>query len=47
VIVTPHVSGDTQEGWEAGMELFVANLRLFAEGHPERMGSLVDLRAHL
>ena len=47
VIITPHVSGDTAEGWRLGMELFSANLRMYIEGHPERMGNLVDLRAHL
>ncbi len=47
VIVTPHVSGDTQEGWQRGIDLFCANLRLYLDGHPERMGNLVDIRAHL
>jgi phosphoglycerate dehydrogenase-like enzyme len=47
VIVTPHVSGDTAEGWRLGMEFFAANVRRYVDGHPERMGNLVDLRAHL
>lgn len=47
VILTPHVSGDTPEGWQAGMDLFCANLRLYLDGYPERMGNLVDIRAHL
>jgi phosphoglycerate dehydrogenase-like enzyme len=47
VVITPHVSGDTAEGWERGIEFFCANLRLYLGGQPERMGNLVDLAAHL
>jgi phosphoglycerate dehydrogenase-like enzyme len=45
--LTPHVSGDTREGWRRGMEFFCANLRLFLDGRVERMGNVVDMRAHL
>jgi phosphoglycerate dehydrogenase-like enzyme len=45
--ITPHVSGDTPEGWQRGIDLFCANLRLFLDGHPQRMGNIVDLSAHL
>jgi phosphoglycerate dehydrogenase-like enzyme len=45
--ITPHVSGDTREGWQRGIDLFCANLRLFLDGRPERMGNIVDLSAHL
>jgi D-2-hydroxyacid dehydrogenase (NADP+) len=46
VIVTPHVSGDTEEGWRRGMELFCANLGRFAAGSPSSMGNVVMLAAH-
>jgi phosphoglycerate dehydrogenase-like enzyme len=45
--ITPHVSGDTPEGWQRGIDLFCANLRLFLDGHPQRMGNIVNLSAHL
>jgi len=45
VVVTPHLSGDTEEGWQRGIDLFCANLRLYLAETPERMGNLVDLRA--
>ena len=46
-VITPHLSGDTPEGWERGIELFCANLRLYLDGRPERMGNLIDITAHL
>jgi phosphoglycerate dehydrogenase-like enzyme len=45
--ITPHTSGDTDEGWQRGMDLFCSNLRLFLDGQPERMGNIIDLSAHL
>ena len=45
--LTPHISGDTQQGWQQGIDFFCANLRHYVAGHPERMGNLVDMRAHL
>jgi phosphoglycerate dehydrogenase-like enzyme len=45
--LTPHTSGDTDEGWQRGMDLFCSNLQLFLEGHAERMGSIINLSAHL
>jgi len=45
--LTPHTSGDSDEGWQRGMDLFCSNLRLFLDGHPERMGSIINLSAHL
>jgi phosphoglycerate dehydrogenase-like enzyme len=45
--ITPHISGDTQQGWQQGVDFFCANLRQYVAGHPERMGNLVDIRAHL
>jgi phosphoglycerate dehydrogenase-like enzyme len=47
VWITPHTSGDTDEGWQRGMDLFCSNLRLYLDGHPERMGNVIDLSAHI
>jgi phosphoglycerate dehydrogenase-like enzyme len=45
--ITPHVSGDTPEGWRRCIDLFCANLDLFLDGEEARMGNVVDLDAHL
>jgi phosphoglycerate dehydrogenase-like enzyme len=45
--ITPHLSADTYDGWQRGIDLFCSNLRLFLDGHPERMGNIVDVEAHL
>ncbi len=47
VIVTPHISGGSPEGWARSMELFLANLPLYLDGHVGRLANLVDLRDHL
>ena len=46
VIITPHVSGDTADGWKRSFELFCANLGLFAAATPGSMGNLVSLSSH-
>ena len=46
VWITPHISGDTPEAWKRGIDLFCANLRLYLDGHPERMANLVQIEAH-
>jgi phosphoglycerate dehydrogenase-like enzyme len=46
VIITPHVSGDTEDGWNRSIELFCTNLGLFAAGSPASMGNLVSLTSH-
>jgi phosphoglycerate dehydrogenase-like enzyme len=46
VIITPHVSGDTEDGWNRSIELFCANLGLFAAGSPGSMGNRVSLSSH-
>jgi phosphoglycerate dehydrogenase-like enzyme len=45
--ITPHMSGGTQDGWRAGIELFCANLRAYLAGRRELMGNRVDIRTHL
>ena len=47
VIVTPHVSGGSPEGWTRSIELFCRNLRLYLAGETKRLGNLVDLADHL
>jgi phosphoglycerate dehydrogenase-like enzyme len=47
VIVTPHISGGSPEGWRRSMDLFIANLPRFLDGDLARLGGLVDLRDHL
>ena len=47
VIVTPHISGGTPEGWRRSMDLFVANLPRYLDGDLGHLGGLVDVRDHL
>ncbi len=47
VLVTPHISGGSPEGWARSIDLFCRNLPLFLAGEPARMGNLVDLADHL
>jgi phosphoglycerate dehydrogenase-like enzyme len=47
VIVTPHISGGTPEGWARSVELFCRNLPLYLAGETKRLGNLVDLADHL
>jgi phosphoglycerate dehydrogenase-like enzyme len=47
LLITPHISGDTLEGWERTMSLFCGNLGLYIDGNPEQMTNLVDLKAHI
>ena len=46
VILTPHVSGDTPEGWDRTMDLFVDNLALYCDGHLDHMANLVSMASH-
>ena len=41
LLITPHVSGDTPEGWQRGIDLFCGNLQLYLDGRPEKMGNIV------
>jgi phosphoglycerate dehydrogenase-like enzyme len=47
VIVTPHISGGSPEGWARSMDLFRWNLPLYLNGEVERLGNVVDLADHL
>lgn len=47
VIVTPHISGGSPEGWERSIELFCKNLPLYLAGETSQLGNLVDLADHL
>ena len=47
VIVTPHISGGSPEGWARSMDLFRWNLPLYLDGQVERLGNVVDLADHL
>ena len=47
LFVTPHISGNAEESWTYEVGFFCANLRLYLEGSPERMGNLVDYSAAL
>jgi phosphoglycerate dehydrogenase-like enzyme len=47
VIVTPHISGGSPEGWTRSMELFLANLPLYLDGEHGRLGNLVALADHI
>lgn len=47
LLLTPHVSGGAPESWEWGVGFFCANLALFLDGAPDRMGNLVDYAAVL
>lgn len=45
VLITPHISGNTPESWRWGVEFLCANLRVYLDGTPERLGNLVDYAA--
>jgi phosphoglycerate dehydrogenase-like enzyme len=47
VIVTPHISGGSPEGWARSIDLFIVNLARYLDGELERLGSVVDLADHL
>jgi phosphoglycerate dehydrogenase-like enzyme len=47
VIVTPHISGGSPEGWARSMDLFRWNLPLYLDGEVARLGNLVNLADHL
>lgn len=47
VIVTPHISGGSPEGWVRSMDLFITNLPRYLDGDLAHLGGLVDLRDHL
>jgi phosphoglycerate dehydrogenase-like enzyme len=47
LLLTPHISGNAPESWGWGVEFLCANLRLYLDGSPERMGNLVDYSAML
>jgi phosphoglycerate dehydrogenase-like enzyme len=43
VWITPHVSGNTPEGYKRGIDLFCENLALYVSGQSDLMGNRVDL----
>jgi len=45
LLITPHISGNAPESWGWEVEFFCANLRLYLDGSPDRMGNLVDYSA--
>ena len=47
VIVTPHISGGSPEGWRRSMDLFITNLPRYLDGERAHLGGLVDVRDHL
>jgi phosphoglycerate dehydrogenase-like enzyme len=47
VIVTPHISGGSPEGWRRSMELFITNLPRYLDGERAHLGGLVDVGDHL
>jgi phosphoglycerate dehydrogenase-like enzyme len=47
VILTPHISGGSPEGWARSMDLFRWNLPLYLDGEVARLGNLVNLADHL
>ena len=47
LLITPHISGNAPESWRWEVEFFCANLRLYLNGTPDRMGNLVDYPAAL
>ncbi len=47
LLITPHISGNAPESWRWEVEFFCANLRLYLDGSPDRMGNLVDFSAAL
>ena len=42
LLLTPHISGNAPESWDAAVDFFCANLDIYLAGNPERMGNLVD-----
>jgi phosphoglycerate dehydrogenase-like enzyme len=44
--ITPLDSGNTHDGFARAIDLFCSNLRLYLDGHPERMGSIAQLPSH-
>jgi phosphoglycerate dehydrogenase-like enzyme len=47
VIVTPHISGGSPEGWARTIDLFCENLPLYLRGETQRLANLADLADHL
>lgn len=47
LLITPHISGNASESWDAAVEFLCANLALYLDGTPERMGNIVDYSAAL
>jgi phosphoglycerate dehydrogenase-like enzyme len=45
LLITPHISGNAPESWDAAVGFFCSNLGLYLDGTPERMGNLVDYAA--
>jgi phosphoglycerate dehydrogenase-like enzyme len=45
LFITPHISGNSPESWDAAVRFLCANLDLYLAGNPERMGNLVDYDA--
>jgi phosphoglycerate dehydrogenase-like enzyme len=45
LFITPHISGNSPESWDAAVGFLCANLDLYLAGTPERMGNLVDYDA--
>jgi phosphoglycerate dehydrogenase-like enzyme len=45
LLITPHISGNAPESWNAAVGFLCANLDLYLAGTPERMGNLVDYAA--
>ena len=45
LLITPHISGNAPESWEAAVAFLCANLDHYLAGTPERMGNLVDYAA--
>ena len=42
LLITPHVSGNAPESWDAAVGFLCANLDLYLAGTPQRMGNLGD-----
>jgi phosphoglycerate dehydrogenase-like enzyme len=45
LVITPHVSGSAPESWAASARFFCANLAVYLDGTPDRMGNVVDYDA--
>ena len=45
LLITPHISGNAPESWDAAVAFLCANLDHYLAGTPERMGNLVDYAA--